>query len=139
MAEAVTRISVEAPCVPVTQIEARVVNCSLDNFVVGGSPGKQVAFQRIDLSPSVLLLGGSAEFVVQYALDLRAHVADHTALMPIGCLDDCFGYVPTAAMLEEGGYEAGGFCSAFGYSNLAPTVASQAKSALMGLISPDAF
>ena len=36
------------------------------------------------------------------------------AVLPIGCIDGVFGYLPTAAMLGERGYEDSGFMEPFG-------------------------
>ena len=36
------------------------------------------------------------------------------SVMPVGCIDTVFGYLPTAAMLGERGYEDSGFTRPFG-------------------------
>jgi hypothetical protein len=35
-------------------------------------------------------------------------------VMPVGCIDTVFGYLPTAPMLGERGYEDSGFMEQFG-------------------------
>jgi hypothetical protein len=52
-------------------------------------------------------------------------------LMPIGYTGSTFGYLPTEAMLSEGGYEAGGFLPLF---NLSGSFEASAEERVVGLV-----
>jgi neutral ceramidase len=54
---------------------------------------------------TLVTLGG--EVVVDYALRLRREYADDD-VWPVGYANDVFGYVPSARVLKEGGYEGVG-------------------------------
>lgn len=87
---------------------------------VSGATEPTVSFQSVRLG-GLCIVGASAEVVSEYAAPVRA-MAGSEVTMTVGCLDHPFGYAPTAAMLDEGGYEAGGFCRAFGLRAVAPNV-----------------
>jgi hypothetical protein len=36
------------------------------------------------------------------------------SVIPVGCVGDVFGYLPTSEMVPQGGYEAQGFLPRFG-------------------------
>jgi neutral ceramidase len=66
-----------------------------------------------DLAEQLRVIGISAEPCWEYAyLMKRAFPAQ--AIWPVGYIDSVFGYLPTQAMLREGGYEVTGFRKAFG-------------------------
>lgn len=99
-------------------LDAQRVCVPLEQFVEGGPDGSTVNFQRLDIGDAVTIVGVSAEVVSDYARWLRTlQPRDHTTLC-VGCLDDTYGYLPTAAMLAEGGYEASDFQLAFGYDGV---------------------
>ncbi len=60
---------------------------------------------RFGRDVTLVTLGG--EVVVDYALRLRREYADDD-VWPVGYANDVFGYVPSARVLKEGGYEGGG-------------------------------
>ena len=130
LAEAVVDTARSARPVPVTALSARRAVFPLTDFVEGGRTGKEVSFQRLDLTPSASFVGGSAEMVSSFAMGLRATLSADRHLLPVGCLDDCFGYLPTERMMLEGGYEAGGFCASFGYRSIVADAPARGRAAL---------
>jgi hypothetical protein len=72
-----------------------------------------LTFHWFDLSERLRLAGISAEPCWQYA-DMVKHVFPDKTIWPVGYIDSVFGYLPTQAMLCEGGYEVSGFRKAFG-------------------------
>jgi hypothetical protein len=95
-------------------------------FVYGGS-GSPAVFQYLRVGP-LILVGVSAEVVAEYADALRGIAAraglEPGQLWPVGCTDDVFGYAPTSAILEEGGYEGAGFVHALSLAGVNPTIES---------------
>ena len=84
---------------------------SLNDLGLGSK--KQVVLQEIGLGNNVAVCGINAEVAVEYVAviqRLRAPVR----VIPVGCVGDVFGYLPTSAMVPEGGYEVQGFLSRFG-------------------------
>lgn len=71
---------------------------------------RTVSWQSVALDPGLVLVGISAEPVTSYGGMLPA------GALPVGYIDDVFGYLPTDAMLAEGGYEVDGFLEDFGLS-----------------------
>lgn len=90
-----------------------------DGFVSGRDG--DVTFQRIDLGPKLRLVGASAEVVAGYRGRVAA-LSPQSHLITCGCLDDTFGYAPTAAQIKEGGYEAGAFCRTFSLEGVNPRI-----------------
>ncbi len=66
------------------------------------------------LGPGLGIGAISAEPVADYAPALRSRLGG--VVLPVGYIDTVFGYLPTARMLGERGYEDGGFMEAFGLS-----------------------
>ncbi len=62
--------------------------------------------QRLDIANGLSLLAMDGEIVVEYGLRIRANSGG--AVLPMGYANGMTGYVPTAAIIAEGGYEAGG-------------------------------
>lgn len=81
------------------------------SFVSGSVNSAPVSFAALELGSNVALVGVSAEAVVAYADVVRSNSGREFVLLA-GCMDDVFGYAPTAKMLVEGGYEVDGFCRA---------------------------
>lgn len=94
-----------------------------------------VAFQTIRFSSNFILVGMSGEAVSEYAPFVRRQTgAEFT--MCVGCLDDVFGYVPTARMLTEGGYEGADFVHKFALRSVAPEIETNTKHAFQTLLEP---
>ena len=67
----------------------------------------------LQLAADFKLLGLSAEVCWEY-VDLAKGMFPSGTVWPVGYIDYVFGYLPTEAMLSEGGYEVTGFRRAFG-------------------------
>jgi hypothetical protein len=96
-----------------------VVRRDADDLLTGAAGSFEVAALRLG---ELLVVGASAEPVSAYATWLRSNLPGRT-VMPAGCMNNPIGYLPTEAMLHEGGYEAGGFRHWFpGVRGVAPDV-----------------
>ena len=73
---------------------------------------KKLAIRRIEFG-NLAIVGLSAEAVVDY-LDKVQSIVDPKVAIPVGCIDDTYGYLPTEAMVPDGGYEVDGFQQFFG-------------------------
>jgi hypothetical protein len=100
---------------PVFSLAARRNEAPVECLVPGSDTGKRVAAHVLDLGEALRVVGVSAELVVEY-LPLLEGLFGPGPLMCVGCMDGVFGYVPTARMLAEGGYEVDGFRPWFGLS-----------------------
>jgi hypothetical protein len=85
----------------------------LSDLMTDVAPGRSVTFQRLCLAPDLAIASVSAEPVAEYGLALRAKAAPGV-LIPCGYSDTVFGYLPSARMLGQHGYEDEGFLEAFG-------------------------
>lgn len=63
--------------------------------------------QVVRFGDDLTLVAMAGEVVVDYALRLKAEIAD-SAVWVAGYSNDVFGYVPSLRILQEGGYEGGG-------------------------------
>lgn len=81
---------------------AAMMIASYDN----GSPVRDASYpvQAIRLGDDFCLLGLGGEVVVDYALRSKREYA-HENLVVAGYCNDVMGYIPTARILKEGGYE----------------------------------
>ena len=61
--------------------------------------------QALTVAENLVIVSASAEPVVEYG-KIFAEVFSPRMVIPVGYVDHVFGYLPTTAMLEEGGYEA---------------------------------
>ena len=71
-----------------------------------------MTFQRMSLDPAFHIVAVSAEPVTAYGTVLRRMFPG--AVLPVGYSDSVFGYLPTATMLGQRGYEDSGFMRPFG-------------------------
>lgn len=83
--------------------------------------GAPVQFQVVRLGREFGLLAVGAEVVAAYAKNARRRLGTRYSML-VGCADEPFGYIPTAAMLRQGGYEAGGFLQNFSLTAINPRV-----------------
>jgi hypothetical protein len=87
----------------------------LSDLIDGAAPGsRSLTLQRFELASGLAIAAMSAEPVVEYGLALRAAEPDGRVVIPVGYTDSVFGYLPTARMLSQHGYEDEGFMEAFG-------------------------
>lgn len=70
------------------------------------TPSIPLDMQRIDLADGLSLLAMNGEIVAEFGLAIRETSQD--TVLPMGYANGMTGYVPTAAIIAEGGYEAGG-------------------------------
>lgn len=101
--------------------------------LVSGAPETSVSFHSVTIGDGLCLAGVSAEVVAEYAPVIREG-SGFDYVMCVGCLDHTVGYVPTAQILSEGGYESGGYCAAFGLGKVAPDVETQFLSAFSNVL-----
>lgn len=88
---------------------------ALSDLLDGASPGnRSMTLQRLELAPGLAIAAMSAEPAVEYGLALRAAEPAGQIAIPCGYSDTVFGYLPTAGMLGQHGYEDEGFMEAFG-------------------------
>jgi len=81
--------------------------------LIEGEPGPQVlAFTQLRLASGLQLLAVTAEVVTEYTRHI-AHLFPGVETIPVGCVGGTYGYLPTNLMVQEGGYEAGGFFEFF--------------------------
>lgn len=85
----------------------------LADFVLGASPDRGVTFHALVLGDAMAIVGISAEVVTGYGEAVRRAFAP-ASVIPVGYIDEVYGYLPTRQMLREGGYEAAWFLEPFG-------------------------
>ena len=93
---------------------------------VNGAGDSVVTFQAIKFSSVLYLVGVSAEVVSEYVPMVQAMVPDAVVIC-VGCLDHTFGYAPTRSIIQEGGYEAGGYCGAFSLESVNPQIQEEMR------------
>ena len=76
----------------------------LCNLMLGEADDRPLTFQYVQLGDRCVIFGISAETVIEYADELKTLFPDRI-VVPVGCLDGTCGYLPTSAMLGEGGTE----------------------------------
>lgn len=84
-----------------------------------------VVFHKVDFG-IFALIGVSAEVVHDYQTYLD-NLEYSGQLLGVGCLGSVFGYIPTAKMLQEGGYESEGYFRYFGIRSLASDIEEKTK------------
>jgi hypothetical protein len=75
---------------------------------------ENVVFRRVDIG-EVTMIGLPAEPVAEY-VPVITSLLQRRIVIPVGCADHVFGYLPAESMLSEGGYEVEGFVRYFGLS-----------------------
>jgi hypothetical protein len=96
----------------VTKLLIRRASIPLTALGLSGEVG-QVTFHSFDLDENLRFVGISAEVCWEYAALINGAFAGKT-IWPVGYIDNVYGYLPTKAMLAEGGYEVRGFMKPFG-------------------------
>jgi hypothetical protein len=134
LAEIVISLAQQTPGTPVTgPIRAHRVTVPLADIVSGVTDGAPVTFHAVSLGEPLAIVGVSAEVVTEYGSVVRRYFADRLVI-PVGYIDEVYGYLPTARMLEEGGYEVEWFLEAFGLDgHLQPDLEVQFHGALKEL------
>lgn len=97
-------------------------------------PYRTLEIIRIDLAENFSLMGMNGEMVAAYGLWIRQVSQDRC--WPVGYCNGMIGYIPTAAQLSEGGYEATEFIYPFGMpAPYGPECEEIIREAIMTLIS----
>lgn len=100
----------------------------------GGSAATDgLSLQAVRVAPHLVGVGVGAEPVAAYSEVARAAFAP-AAVIPIGCVGQVLGYLPSSRTLREGGYEAEGSLSWMGVSGrFRPDVEEATRRAMTGL------
>lgn len=108
-----------------------------DRIEVAGSEfgdiERPVVFQKLAFGDDLVLVGVSAEPVVEYSQFISLN-SKYRYTIPVGCIDVPFGYIPTALQLREGGYEAKGFAEYFGVGRLNLDIERRVKENLLKIL-----
>jgi hypothetical protein len=72
---------------------------------IRNSPSIQLKMNLLTLAEGLAFLAMNGEIVVEYGLCMKK-IDPGRGVLPLGYCNGMLGYVPTAAQLEEGGYEA---------------------------------
>jgi hypothetical protein len=116
LAQLVVGLASSADLVEITPaLRHRTSSLPLSALIDGEVGQRQLTITQLELSDDLQLFAVSAEVVVEYAGHLSRLFPD-VRTIPVGCVGDVYGYLPTARMLQEGGYEAGEFFEAFSLS-----------------------
>ena len=99
----------------VPELRFAEVRAPLAEIIDGAAKDRDLRFQRLTIAPDLHLVGMSAEVVAEYSQPLQDLLAPNQVI-PVGCLGDCYGYLPSEPMLAEGGYEVEGFFPYFSLS-----------------------
>lgn len=86
-------------------VEGEVARAML-NHPEWRTPSVPLLVQRLDLAENWSLLAITGEVVVEYGLQVRSRSGG--TVLPMGYANGMTGYIPTARILAEGGYEATG-------------------------------
>jgi hypothetical protein len=86
---------------------------------------RKIVFQTLDFE-AFALVGVSAEMVYPYQEFLN-NLSPEKILIGVGCLGDVFGYMPTAKMQKEGGYESLEYFPFFNLKSLKLNVEASTK------------
>jgi hypothetical protein len=123
---------------PLEELQVGTASIPLDTFFQGSAPAKPLTAQVVRLGGSLEIIALSAEACVGWEaiIDRALPVPPGCTRLHAGYLGALYGYLPTAAQIEEGGYEVTGFQPLFGLSGQFLTERIQA--AVVGCVN-DAF
>lgn len=88
----------------ISAIRSRRLAHPLQDLMDGTVDDREISYHRVSLEGVCLLVGISAEVVVEYAAELR-RMCPGMPLLAMGYLDGVCGYLPVSSMLTEGGLE----------------------------------
>jgi hypothetical protein len=113
LARRAVEVARDRACVrqPLTPASAQV-RLPLRRLLSGAPEGRTVTLQKVSFGPKLAIAAISAEPVADHGPAIRSRFGD--VVLPVGYIDTVFGYLPTAQMLGERGYEDGGFMEVFG-------------------------
>jgi len=115
------------------QVQGNLISVPESKFASSLSPSaSEVDFQILDFE-LFALIGVSAEVVYAYQEFLDKLSIEKT-LIGVGCIGNVFGYIPTAQMQNEGGYEAQDYFPYFNLNKLDINLEENVKSYLKDLL-----
>jgi hypothetical protein len=99
-------------------------------------PAIPLQLRRLDLAEACSLLAMDGEICVEYGLHVRAESGG--TILPLGYANGMTGYVPTARIIKEGGYEAGDSILYFGLpAPFSPEVEPLLRGAISAMIAAE--
>lgn len=96
----------------VTKLSIRRTGIDLSALGLSGEI-TELIFHSFELDEKIRVVGVSAEVCWEW-MDLVKRAFAGKTIWPVGYIDTVFGYLPTQAMLPEGGYEITGFQHSYG-------------------------
>jgi hypothetical protein len=107
----VVQLAVSTPGKPVGgPVVCQVRSMSVDEL--GLRSDRRLIYRKLSFGSDLAVCGLSAEVAVEYIKRLRMSLPS-TTVIPVGCTEDVFGYLPADEMIGEGGYEVRGFLRRF--------------------------
>ena len=103
-----SQVITQHACAPGTPVEGVLQSLQVP---LDTAAEPRFAVSVVDLG-ALRLVCANGEMMAEWALELREHRGE-LPLIPVGCVGDCIGYVPTEEMLPVGGYEAADFLRYF--------------------------
>jgi hypothetical protein len=99
----------------VGDVRSSFLTLPLTEFFEGPGASDKLRFHAIMLGDRYVLLGGTGEMPVDVR-HLIEDAFDRFKVIPAGCINDSFGYLPSTRMLADGGYCVQGWMKTFGLS-----------------------
>lgn len=98
---------------PITgAVRSAATTMPLSDFFEGPVASERFGLHAVMLGDRHVLLGGTAEMPVAVRHLIERAFAG-LQVIPAGCINDSFGYLPSTGMLAEGGYEVDGWLRTF--------------------------
>ena len=94
-------------------LEIRRLDLQVSEFLSNAEPNRPFSLHRVAWGDTAALVGVSAEPMTEQGDWIRQASPKGCAVVPVGYIDEVFGYLPTSAIASEGGYEADGFFEYF--------------------------
>jgi len=137
LAQQVCQVVRQPPRTLHTRLHWSEASIPLSELIEGIQSDRTLRLQRIALSDDVQLIGLGAEVVAGYSPLVQTMIKP-ADFIPVGCVGDCYGYLPAESMLAEGGYEVTGFFKPFSLTGrFRRSVQEKVMDALAQLIQPD--
>jgi hypothetical protein len=94
-------------------LEIRRLDRQVSEFLSDAEPDRPFSLHRVSWGGAAALVGVSAEPMTEQGDWIRQASPGGCAVVPVGYIDEVFGYLPTSKIASEGGYEANGFFEYF--------------------------
>jgi hypothetical protein len=112
----VRTVAAHGETVRAESIECVSASILLSEILDGYAAEKFLTIRHIQLSSNFHFVAISAEVVVEY-VDIVKAIWGTSTVIPVGCIDTTYGYLPTIELVSEGGYECKGFMKLFGITS----------------------